>query len=89
VRIILDGVTYYNFGYSFAEAAAKIKTCRLGNLARARALFTSRHRKRLVPVAGLEPARCFHHLILSQVNDALIPTAVAADSRGIPGLVLA
>jgi hypothetical protein len=28
-------------------------------------------RNRLVPLAGLEPARCFHHLILSQVKSTV------------------
>ena len=31
-------------------------------------------RSRLVPLAGLEPARCFHHLILSESFNRFIPT---------------
>ena len=33
----------------------------------------------LVPLAGLEPARCFHHLILSQARLPIPPQGQAID----------
>jgi hypothetical protein len=40
---------------------------------------------RLVPLAGLEPARCFHHLILSQARLPIPPQGLEPDhSRGHP-----
>jgi hypothetical protein len=42
----------------------------------------------VVPLAGLEPARCFHHLILSQARLPIPPQGPAgADHTGRPGRV--
>jgi hypothetical protein len=38
--------------------------------------------RRLVPLAGLEPARCFHHLILSQARLPIPPQGPRADYSG-------
>ena len=35
---------------------------------------------RMVPLAGLEPARCFHHLILSQARLPIPPQGLAVGS---------
>ena len=37
---------------------------------------------KLVPLAGLEPARCFHHLILSQARLPIPPQGLAPDHSG-------
>ena len=38
----------------------------------------------LVPLAGLEPARCYHHLILSQARLPIPPQGPRADYSGRP-----
>src|SRR5260370_38170887 len=52
-----------------------------------RVLLSQPWRIRLVPLAGLEPARCFHHLILSQARLPIPPQGleggiIAANARG-------
>src|SRR5207244_6447262 len=39
-------------------------------------------RTNLVPLAGLEPARCFHHLILSQARLPIPPQGLVRDHSG-------
>src|SRR5262245_19386608 len=43
-------------------------------------LTEAAQQRRLVPLAGLEPARCFHHLILSQARLPIPPQGQAAGS---------
>jgi hypothetical protein len=39
-------------------------------------------RRCMVPLAGLEPARCFHHLILSQARLPIPPQGLVRDHSG-------
>src|SRR5215813_3173252 len=47
--------------------------------------WQDRDARKMVPLAGLEPARCFHHLILSQARLPLPPQGHARDHNGRPG----